>query len=1130
MSSNRRPIQRSATRSLYFGLASILLGLLAAGSVGCGQAGEGPDDGIEDPQSTPEPGESSFHSAAGQNGQATEENNANGQGDSAGAAAPDSGSAERGEPEREIQEGDIYRVVDHSSQILNLNHYRGLQIVDFSNPEEPNIIGRARISGEPVEMYLVGDQVYALLNNWRGYYAGSAQKQLMPQRYQGGVVAVIDISDPTNPEVTERTRVPGDIETSRLTRGNGEEALFVVADEGGGYGRNSGDPTTYLRSFDVSGRGKLAEQSKLDLGGNVADIQGADNHLMVARHDDSGRLGENNQGSKVSIIDISDPSGTMHEGDQVTVDGRVQNKHNMDLHDDILRVVSGAAWDGSRKNHIETYDASDIDNLKRVDHASFAPEERLEATLFMEDRAFVVTFQQIDPFFTFSIGANGQLDEKSEFEVSGWNDYFVPVADNDRMVGIGMNNEEGFTMAASLYDASNLTNPQPMIDRHEVELDYSRSEANRDDRAFTVLENATNVKTEDGTVETGLVLLPFNGWDGDADEHVSGVQIFSFSKNTLTRRGTMEHGTPVRRSFSLDRSEETTANLSEAELSIFDTDNPDSPAEKGRVELAPNYTSFWAFDEYGVRRNSRDAYYGWYHRETGSQQTDSLEVVPLGGHPDKVEAETTVPIPADAQVFRSGDHLVVAEAERTGDKRHKGTWKEGPVWKTDLQIWDFSDATSPTPVQTVTTEKLRPHREIRPGRGGVGYGHPSGPPRADVAASGAPREPYRRSRSLTAHPVGGDLVFVSTVRERDLKGTVHTRSISVDHNRNTDCYGEGNQQCTYYRGSIQCQRLVRPDGTEESEECSGKILRCVNGVFGGEQCDEVDPSEAPTTENTYEYERYDSWRRYRFHTLDTSNPAQMSVTAETEMPTGDRDVSYLVDGSDIYVTHRESYDKPNDSRAYYRYYYRKVDYASPASPAVGEAVNVPGKLIAVDGDHIVTRDYLWGDEIVETSINKLEVREGAAYLQASHRLEDRRVEQVALDGSRHALVSHRLAWRARDGGDNMPIAHGGVDRDDDGTYTKVLDLGSGMEVLSDPKVADWATLKTARDGKALFSVPGGMMVADLANARQPVAQAYFPLRGGTRDLNVREDGTVYLAAGRYGLYRFGLDQSNLLVR
>jgi hypothetical protein len=247
------------------------------------------------------------------------------------------------------------------------------------------------------------------------------------------------------------------------------------------------------------------------------------------------------------------------------------------------------------------------------------------------------------------------------------------------------------------------------------------------------------------------------------------------------------------------------------------------------------------------------------------------------------------------------------------------------------------------------------------------------------------------------------------------------------------------------------------------------------------------------------------------------------------MPSGEHDVSYLVDGSNIYVTHRESYDKPNDSRAYYRYYYRKVDYSSPTSPTVGDGVNIPGKLIAVDGDHVITRDYLWGEEIVETSINKLEVRDATAYLQATHRLEDRRVEQVALDGSQHALVSHRLSWRARDSGGDLPIAHGGVGQDDDGTYMKVLDLGSELDVLSNPKVADWATLETARDGKALFSVPGGMMVADLANARQPVAQAYFPQRGGTRDLNVREDGTVYLAAGRYGMYRFGLDQANLLV-
>ena len=178
-------------------------------------------------QKTPQIGQTVFVSADGVNGQSTQENTEE-SGNNVDTAAPQDAGADDSDA-RSVEEGDIYRVLSGSDLILNLNHYRGLQVIDFSDPTDPEIIGRVQVSGSPVEMYQVEGRVYALVNNWQGYYG--VDSALLPDSYSCGLVVAIDIRDPRNPKITGRAQVPGWIRTSRLTRGNGQEALFVVAND-----------------------------------------------------------------------------------------------------------------------------------------------------------------------------------------------------------------------------------------------------------------------------------------------------------------------------------------------------------------------------------------------------------------------------------------------------------------------------------------------------------------------------------------------------------------------------------------------------------------------------------------------------------------------------------------------------------------------------------------------------------------------------------------------------------------------------------------------------------------------------------------------------------------------------------
>lgn len=1063
--------------------------------------------GNQDPganaQPTPPTGQTEFVSADGRNGQRTQEND-DASGNNAEAAEPGADFDGAADEERTVEEGDIYRVATGQSDLIfNLNSYRGFQVIDFTDVTSPEIIGHVQLSGTPVEMYQVGDRVFVLLNNWYSYW--NSRYASTPQRHHGGGVVVIDISDKTNPKIKTQARIDGWISTSRLTRGNDKEALFVVSSEWNGGGQ------TNVTSFSVNDLGKLVKKTELSLGGYVQDIQATPDRLIVSRYD----WNNNRDKSEISLIDISNPEGTMVEGDSVLVEGRVNNKHNMNIHGDVLRIVSGSRWGGTNTNHVQTYDAKDFKTLTRIDHKTFGDNEDLYATLFMENSAFFVTYRRVDPFHAFEITDTGMITEKSEFIVSGWNDYFRPVAQKSRLIGIGKNDENGSTMAVSLYDITDLSNPSPMITRAEVELDWSWSEAQWDDRAFSVLEKATSIPSPDGSVtETGLVLLPFSGWNETEKRYISAVQIFTFSNNTLTLRGVMDHGSPVRRSFLADRTNNTTANLSEAELSLFDTKQPDAPEEKGRVELAPNYSNFTIFGDYGVRHHDRSDYYGWWGSRGQNQQTDSLQIVSLDGDVDRAKPVATIEVPAHAQTHRVGDLLVSISTRY--EPGPNDDWNNGQH-VSDVEVWDLSDPASPTLESTLTTTELG----TRGYYGGWGW---------DDCWDCGYYGYYGYDSNATA--VGDALVIPEYTQQERLEGTMDRRRVYPDselQRYNQNCYSydeEGSYQqtaCTYFTGSITCEQLTRVDGEVESEVCYGDILFCEQDNMGETSCEEVDPSTIETRTSEWDYEKRRYWNNYTFKVLDLSDPKNPTLGASIEMPEDEESATFLADGDTLYVNYKQPEDIDGDSRPYVRYFVKTVDLSSPEAPVISSPTNVPGELMAIDGDTLLTKDFLWGETIIEVSLNKVELFEGDAYLQNTpYRFVDQQVENVVLDGAGNALASHYTAHYV-----NYDENHYDWDDYDRTRKLTMIDMaGDKFELASTTEVDEWATLQDARAGRALYQVPGGLLVINLDDSTQPYAQAFYPTRGWPRDINM--DGEdIYFSAGRFGLYKFDLDADNL---
>lgn len=582
---------------------------------------------------------------------------------------------------RTAHEGDIFRVLENGKTILNANRYRGLQIIDISDVSKPSIIGKANVIGSPVEMYRVDNLVYLLLNEYKSYQRIMVEGKESLDAFNGAAVVTLDISQITAPRIISATRVPGYIQTSRMTSGNGKNALYLTASE---YYNYTAGGLTKAFSYALSAQG-ATEKSVLDLGGHMQAIAATGDRLLVARNPDWSRA----IGSKVAIIDISSPEGVMQQGADVQVAGWVRNKNNLHIAGNILRVVSGAlpgfmlpnlppvtnndAATAINTNHIQTFDISDIKQAKARDHKTFGLNQNLFATTFMEDRAFFVTYLRVDPFHAFSISPTGMLNEENEFVVSGWNDFFKPVHNNSRLIGIGHNDENNRrVIAVSLYDSSNLKNRNPLIVRANTDLENTWSAASWDDRAFSVLENATNVLAADGkTVETGLVLLPYSAYDAIKGQSLNGVQTFSFSNNTLTRRGTMSHSDPVSRTFLAQSA--LAANLSDRFLSLFDTKNPNQPVHRASLSLTQSYSQLVPFARFAARLN-----YGVIG-ETPSTTRDMVEFVNFDNANSR-DILGKLEVPVGSQIYNVGEKLVVVHKKYAETNQH-----------IEVAVWDISN-------------------------------------------------------------------------------------------------------------------------------------------------------------------------------------------------------------------------------------------------------------------------------------------------------------------------------------------------------------------------------------------------------------------------------------------------------
>ncbi len=241
------------------------------------------------------------------------------------------------------------------------------------------------------------------------------------------------------------------------------------------------DKLSKLRTYDISLEAKMAEFQKL--------WQQLENSLS---NDERLKL-ENNFTNQVSSYAESHKRDLEQTGiikvaakdlqvtASVSVPGTPLNQFSLDEYQGNLRIATtlGSSWFWGFSNIESVSDVYILDKKLNTlgSVQNLGETERIYSVRFMQDKGYVVTFRQTDPFYVLDLANPRKPILAGELKIPGYSSYLHPLADNI-ILGVG---QESWKVKLSLFNVSDPKNPKEIA---KYSLDDSWSEIQSTHHAF----------------------------------------------------------------------------------------------------------------------------------------------------------------------------------------------------------------------------------------------------------------------------------------------------------------------------------------------------------------------------------------------------------------------------------------------------------------------------------------------------------------------------------------------------------------------------------------------------------------------------------------------------------------------
>jgi inhibitor of cysteine peptidase len=332
-----------------------------------------------------------------------------------------------------------YQVYDYASSrekdlILTPYHsdvYTYINVYDVSNKAEPVLARNFTISGSYFNSRMIGNYVYAVISQPANVYNEAV---VLPKVYEETVVS--------------------DVAASRVYYTDVVEPTYFTF-------------TTFV-GLNILDDAEQPANMTIMMGGTINMYVSAGNMYVTYPT-------WSEQGQYTSIYRVRIDGNSLAFEAKGSVPGYVLNQYSMDEYDGHFRLAT--TWQKTTQmNNVYVLDMN-LNVTGKLEN--LAENERIYSARFMGDKAYLVTFRQMDPFFVLDLSNPGEPKVAGELKIPGYSSYLHPF-DVGHVIGLGMENS---TVKLSLFDVTNVNEPTE-IAKYLVPGDYSSSDALYEPKAF----------------------------------------------------------------------------------------------------------------------------------------------------------------------------------------------------------------------------------------------------------------------------------------------------------------------------------------------------------------------------------------------------------------------------------------------------------------------------------------------------------------------------------------------------------------------------------------------------------------------------------------------------------------------
>ncbi len=157
--------------------------------------------------------------------------------------------------------------------------------------------------------------------------------------------------------------------------------------------------------------------------------------------------------------------------------------------------------------------------------------ERIYAARFIDEKGFVVTFRQVDPFYTLNLTDPTNPYVVGELKIPGFSNYLHPV-DDDLILALGQDADDDGVIQGlqiAMFNVSNFTHPTQI--HKYVETGYSSSDAQYEHKAFRYLPKSK------------LLILPLYIYSHKTYGYFDGFVVYDVdeSQSSFSKRFEISH-------------------------------------------------------------------------------------------------------------------------------------------------------------------------------------------------------------------------------------------------------------------------------------------------------------------------------------------------------------------------------------------------------------------------------------------------------------------------------------------------------------------------------------------------------------------------------------------------------------